>query len=197
MVVVGDFPWGETLATDILGYPDPAYGSVIWRDKAQLLGVSAFELRFRYVLLRDLGPTLSPNNAHLLLLGVSTLPLRMREHVAHAEIVARFLRTHPKVEQVFYAQDDTPDLRTGMISFILRGGVSAGEQLIQRLRLFRHVANNGDIRSLAIHPASTMERQLTPGQISASGTPPGLVRLSIGLEDATDLVADLEQALHG
>ena len=156
--------------------------------------------------LRDLGPALSPFNAFMLLTGIETLPLRMQRHCESTQKVAEHLQKHPAVEWVSYpglagdkyealAKRYTPKGAGAVFTFGLKGGYDAGVKLVSNLKLFSHLANIGDTRSLVIHPASTTHRQLTDEQKIASGAGPQVVRLSIGLEDVEDLIADLDQAL--
>jgi O-acetylhomoserine (thiol)-lyase len=156
--------------------------------------------------LRDLGPAISPFNAFLILTGVETLPLRMAKHCENALAVARHLEKHKKVAWVNYAglaknkshrlmQTICPKGAGSVFTFGLKGGYEAGVKLVSSVKLFSHLANIGDVRSLIIHPASTTHRQLTDEQRVAAGAGPDVVRLSIGLEDAPDIIADLDQGL--
>ena len=157
--------------------------------------------------LRDLGPAISPFNAFLILTGIETLSLRMQRHCDNALAVAEHLAGHPKVGWVSYAGLPGQPLSRaganaivrkgvgGVFTFGVKGGYEAGVALVSKLQLFSHVANIGDTRSLVIHPASTTHRQLTDAQKIAAGAGPDVVRLSIGLEDVADLIADLDQAL--
>jgi O-acetylhomoserine (thiol)-lyase len=156
--------------------------------------------------LRDLGPALSPFNSFLFLQGLETLGLRMERHVANARAVATFLAAHPAVEWVNYpifperpyyalAQRYTPLGPGAILTFGVRGGLAGGKRLIERLQLFSHLANVGDAKSLVIHPASTTHQQLSADEQLAAGVRPEMVRLSVGLEDADDLLWDLDQAL--
>lgn len=157
--------------------------------------------------LRDLGMAMAPQNAFLTLLGLETLSLRMKKHVENAETVAAWLETHPKVEYVTYAGLPSspwhdrakalyPRGAGALFTFALKGSYDACVRLVDAVKLFSHVANLGDSRSLIIHSASTTHRQLTPDQQAASGAVPNVVRLSIGIEDPEDLIRDLEQALE-
>ncbi len=182
--------------------PDPSYhGLNYW----EALGNenAAYAIKLRVQLLRDLGPALSPMNAFLLLQGIETLSLRMDKHVANAQRVAEWLEGRDEVEQVWYAGlPSSPWHEAGkryapkgvgaIVSFELRDGVDAGKRFVDGVELFTHLANIGDVRSLIIHPASTTHSQLTPEQQLTTGVTPGLVRLSLGLEDVDDLIADLE-----
>jgi O-acetylhomoserine (thiol)-lyase len=157
--------------------------------------------------LRDIGGCLSPFNSFLFLQGLETLSLRMERHVANAQAVAEFLEDHPKVEWVTYpgleshpdhaaAQKYLPKGPGALLGFGVQGGLDGGRRFIERLQLFSHLANVGDAKSLAIHPASTTHAQLTPEQQRSAGVTPDFIRLSIGLEDLDDILWDLEQALH-
>ena len=156
--------------------------------------------------LRDIGAALSPFNAFLILTGIETLPLRMRTHCDNALAVAEWLAAHPKVAWVSYpglpsdryyvlAKKYCPAGAGAVFTFGLRGGYEAGVKLVSNVQLFSHLANIGDTRSLIIHPASTTHRQLTDEQKVAAGAGPDVVRLSVGIEDKADIIADLEQAL--
>ena len=166
----------------------------------------AFALRFRTVPLRNLGACLSPDNAWIFLQGLETLPLRMARHAENAAAVASYLKQHPKVAWVRYpglADDPSKKLADrlltrgagGMVVFGVRGGLEAGARFIESLQLFSHLANVGDAKSLALHPASTSHSQLSEAQQRAAGLPPDLVRLSIGLENQKDILVDLAAAL--
>lgn len=157
-------------------------------------------------LLRDVGASAAPDSAWQLLQGIETLSLRVDRHVANATAVAQFLEAHPQVAQVHYAglpsspwhergTQLAPRGTGAVLSFELVGGVEAGKALVEALELFSHLANIGDVRSLVIHPASTTHAQLTPEQQLTAGVTPGLVRLSVGIEHADDLIADLSRGL--
>ena len=203
----GNFDWSAVPSRQpSLNTPDPSYHGVVWTEAAKPLGPVAFALRLRTVLLRDLGAALSPFNAFQLLQGVETLPLRMPRHCENALAVANYLGTcenvasivHPSV-QTGKALENAQRYLTGgfgsLIGFELKGGRAAGERFINALKLFYHVANIGDARSLAIHPASTTHSQLGAEEQLAAGVSQGYIRLSIGLEHIEDIIADLEQAL--
>jgi O-acetylhomoserine (thiol)-lyase len=156
--------------------------------------------------LRDIGAALSPFNAFLILTGIETLPLRMQRHCDNTQAVAEWLSRHPKVAWVSYpglagdryhslAQKYVPKGAGAVLTFGLKGGYDAGVKLVSNVVLFSHLANIGDTRSLIIHPASTTHRQLSDEQKIAAGAGPDVVRLSIGIEDVADIVADLEQGL--
>ena len=156
--------------------------------------------------MRDLGACISPFNSFLILTGIETLPLRMRRHCDNAQAVAEYLSGHPAVKWVSYAglrgdryynlaQKYCPKGAGAVFTFGLKGGYDAGVTLVKNLQLFSHLANVGDVRSLVIHPASTTHRQLTDEQKVIAGAGPDVVRLSVGIEDAADLIADLDRAL--
>jgi O-acetylhomoserine (thiol)-lyase len=158
------------------------------------------------VALRDLGPALSPQNAFYILTGIETLPLRMERHVANARAVAEFLAGHPAVAWVSYAGLPSSPYRAladrylprgagSVFTFGLRGGYEAGVKVVESVELWSHLANVGDTRSLIIHPASTTHRQLTDEQREDAGAGNDVIRLSVGIETAADLIADLDQAL--
>jgi len=197
--------WGDRFPT--LNTPDKSYHGAVWTQAVKPLGPIAFIIRMRVILLRDLGAALSPFNAFQLIQGVETLPLRMRQHCENAILTARFLRDHPKVTRVIHPSLQTGELRRradsafrggygALLGFELEGGADAGRRFIESLEMFYHVANIGDARSLAIHPATTTHSQLAPEDQLASGVSPGYVRLSIGIEHPDDIIADLSQALE-
>jgi len=199
----GSFDFGaHAEAFPGLTTPDPSYhGLNYW----EALGNenAAYAIKLRVQLLRDLGPAISPTNSFLLIQGIETLSLRMDRHVENAQRVAEWLEGRDEVDKVWYAGlASSPWYETAkryapkgvgaVVSFELRDGVEAGKRFVDGVELFTHLANIGDVRSLIIHPASTTHSQLTPEQQLSTGTTPGLVRLSLGLEDADDLIADLE-----
>ncbi len=199
----GTFDWMADDRYPALSQPRPDYDGMVL---GETFGNFAFAIACRVLGLRDLGPALSPFNAFLILTGIETLPLRMRRHCDNALDVATFLSRHPAVARVSYpglpgdpyhalAQRYCPKGAGAVFTFALKGGYDAGVALVSRLKLFSHLANVGDTRSLVIHPASTTHRQLTDDQRVAAGAGPDTVRLSVGIEDAADLVADLSQAL--
>jgi O-acetylhomoserine (thiol)-lyase len=204
----GNFDWAawpERQPT--LNTPDPRYHGAVWAEAAKPLGPIAYILKLRTTLLRDLGAALSPFNAFLFLQGLETLPLRIREHSRNALAVANYLAGHKQVTRVIHpahhtgwAADRTakylPHGQGGLVGFELAGGTDAGRAFINALKLFYHVANIGDARSLAIHPASTTHSQLTGDEQLATGVTPGYVRLSVGIEHIDDIIADLSQALE-
>ena len=203
----GNFDWeAHAKRQPGLNEPDASYHGAVWAQAAKPLGPIAYALKLRVTLLRDLGAALSPFNAFLILQGAETLPLRIREHSRNAELVADFLAGRPEVSRVIHPKHlkGEPAARTakyltrghgGLVGFELAGGADAGRRFIDGLRLFYHVANLGDARSLAIHPASTTHSQLAAEEQMASGVSPGYVRLSVGLEHPDDILADLAQAL--
>ena len=204
----GNFDWAahsERFPT--LNEPDPSYHGAVWTEAVKPLGPIAYIIRARVVLLRDMGMCMSPFNAFQFIQGLETLPLRMREHCRNAAAVALYLQRHPEVARVIYPglHEDAEQRRRaktylrgglgGLVGFELRQGREAGARFIDALKLFYHVANIGDARSLAIHPASTTHSQLSPADQLASGVTPGYVRLSVGIEHIDDIIADLDQAL--
>jgi len=189
-----------------LNQPDPSYGGAIWTEAAKPLGPIAYILKARVTLLRDLGAAMSPFNAFQFIQGLETLPLRIRAHVSNAKAVAEFLAVHPKVDRVIYPSFQRgEELRRantylhggygGLVGFELAGGIAAGRRFIDALELFYHVANIGDVRSLAIHPASTTHSQLSPDDRLRTGVTEGYVRLAVGIEHIDDILADLAHAL--
>ncbi len=203
----GNFDWAAVPERQpALNTPDPSYHGAVWTEAVKPLGPIAYILKARVTLLRDLGPALSPFNAFLLLQGLETLPLRMRAHCENATAVVQYLSHRSEVTRVIHpslltgreaewAQRYLKGGHGGLIGFELAGGLAAGRAFIDALKLFYHVANIGDSRSLAIHPASTTHSQLSPEDQLATGVSPGYVRLSIGIEHIDDIRADLEQAL--
>lgn len=199
----GKFDWSASDKFPSLSQPEPAYHGLNFHEA---LGPAAFTFHSIAVGLRDLGMTLNPQAAHYTLMGIETLSLRMEKHVANAEKLANWLEGHEHVAGVTYAGLDSSPYK-GRVSSIcpkgagalftvkLKGGYEACIKFVDSLKLFSHVANLGDARSLVIHPASTTHRQLTEDQLAAAGADPDVVRLSIGIEDADDLMADLDQAL--
>ncbi|MGC3953232.1 MAG: PLP-dependent transferase [Propionicimonas sp.] len=184
--------------------PDGAYHGVVWTDAA---GPAAFIIRARTVLLRNTGAAISPFNAWQILQGVETLHLRMERHSSNALAVARYLEQHDAVEWVNYPGLESSPYKAvadrvltgrgygGLLSFGLKAGREAGSRLVEALQLFSHLVNIGDAKSLVVHSASTTHSQLTDDELVAAGVAPEMVRLSIGIEDPEDLIADLEQAL--
>ncbi len=203
VVESGTFNWARNDKFPSLTKPEPAYHGLTFYET---FGDFAFTTKARAVALRDFGPAMAPMNAFLTITGIETLPLRMERHCANALAVARFLAGHPQVARVNYAglEDDPfhtlarkylPAGAGAVFTFEVKGGYEAGCKVVEGMRLFSHLANIGDTRSLILHPASTTHRQLTPEQQIAAGAGPDVVRLSVGLEDAADLIADLDRAL--
>jgi O-acetylhomoserine (thiol)-lyase len=203
----GNFDWEANAARfPGLNQPDPSYHGAVWTQAVKPIGPVAYIIKARVTLLRDLGAAMSPFNAFLFLQGLETLPLRMREHCRNAQAVVDFLKKQPGVTKVIYPNiGDAEALRRaqtylkggfgGLVGFELAGGQDAGRRFIDALQLFYHVANIGDARSLAIHPASTTHSQLTAEEQHSTGVSPGYVRLSVGLEHIDDILGDLTQAL--
>ncbi len=203
----GNFDWqAQPTRQPLLNTPDPSYHGAIWSEAVKPLGPIACIIRARVVLLRDLGAAISPFNAFQIIQGIETLPLRMARHCENALKVAQFLQTRADVTKIIHPSLATgPDRARadkyakgglgGLLGFELKGGAEAGKAFISALELFYHVANIGDARSLAIHPASTTHSQLSPADQAATGVSPGYVRLSIGLEHIDDILADLTQEL--
>ncbi|WP_075982790.1 O-acetylhomoserine aminocarboxypropyltransferase/cysteine synthase family protein [Bacillus massilinigeriensis] len=184
--------------------PDPSYHDIVY---SEALGAAAYIVKARVQLLRDLGPSLSPQNAFQFTLGLETLHVRMKEHVANTKKVVEYLENHPAVTWVLYpGLENSPDkalvdkyLPKGagsVVVFGIAGGREAGAKFINNLELWAHVANVGDAKSLVIHPASTTHQQLDAEGLAAAGVPEDLIRLSIGIENAEDLIEDLEQAIE-
>jgi O-acetylhomoserine (thiol)-lyase len=203
----GRFDWKRHAARfPMLNTPDPSYHGAVWTQAAEPLGPVAYIVKARVTLQRDFGAPMSPFNAFQFIQGLETLPLRMREHCANAEAVADYLADHPAVSRVVYpahhggvaggrARAYLTGGFGGLVGFELHGGSNAGRHFIDALQLFYHVANIGDARSLAIHPASTTHSQLSATEQMASGVTPAYVRLSVGIEHIDDILADLDQAL--
>jgi O-acetylhomoserine (thiol)-lyase len=199
----GTFDWSKSGNYPTLSQPRPEYGGLVLHET---FGNIAFAIAARVLGLRDLGPAISPFNAFMILTGIETLPLRMQRHCDNALAVAQWLKNHPEVDWVNYAglEDDpnhalqqrySPKGAGAVFTFGIKGGYEAGKHFVEGLQLFSHLANIGDTRSLVIHPASTTHRQLTEEQQIAAGAAPDVVRLSIGIEDPADIIADLDQAL--
>ncbi len=203
----GTFDWESAGPRQpALNTPDDSYHGAIWTEAVKPLGPIAYILRARVILLRDLGSAISPQNAFHFIQGLETLPLRMREHSKNAAAVADYLCKHKKVARVIHPNNQSGEEKRraqqylngrygGLVGFEIIGGKEAGQRFIEALNLFYHVANIGDARSLAIHPASTTHSQLTPEDKIATGVSEDYVRLSIGIEHIDDIIADLEQAL--
>jgi len=204
IVDCGTFDWLQSKRRyPTLQDPNPSYNGM---RLGETFGNFAFAIACRVMGLRDLGPAISPFNAYLVLTGIETLPLRMARHCENALAVAQHLMRHPKVAWVNYAGLETspnhavqmriaPKGAGAVFTFGVKGGYQAGVKIVSSVQLFSHLANIGDTRSLIIHPASTTHRQLTDEQRAAAGAGNDVVRLSIGLEDVADIIADLDQAL--
>ena len=203
----GNFDWeSHPERQPKLNKPDPNYDGVIWTEAVKALGPIAYILKARTTLLRDMGAAMSPFNAFMFIQGLETLHLRMREHSANGQKVAEYLQNHQLVERVAY-----PGISTGLNKeradkylsggcgglqgFEIKGGIEAGKKFINNLEMLYHVANIGDSRSLAIHPASTTHSQLNETELTSAGVSAGYIRLSIGLEHIDDIIADIDQAL--
>mgnify|MGYP001426793202 FL=1 len=203
----GNFDWaGAGDRQPALNTPDPSYHGAVFSVAAEPLGPIAFILKARTTVLRDMGGAMSPFNAFLFIQGLETLPLRIREHCKNAQAVSEFLNQHDKVTKVIHpslmegeykkrADDYLNGGYGGLVGFELAGGIEAGKNFINSLKLLYHVANIGDARSLAIHPASTTHSQLSEEEQLASGVTPGYVRLSVGIEHIDDIKGDISQAL--
>jgi O-acetylhomoserine (thiol)-lyase len=202
VVESGRFDW-HTDKFPLFGQPVPSYGGLQWSGN---FGEYAFLTRLRAEQLRDIGPTLAPHSAFLLAQGVETLPYRIQAHVDNARVVAEWLDADPRIEKVFWAglpehphHDRAlkylPKGPGSVFSFVVKGGRAAGQTFIESVDLASHLANIGDAKTLVIHPASTTHAQLTEQQLIDGGVLPGVVRISVGIEDADDIVYDLDQAL--
>ncbi|MDE1173919.1 MAG: O-acetylhomoserine aminocarboxypropyltransferase [Parvibaculaceae bacterium] len=199
----GKFDWSAGGKFPLLTEPNPSYNGLKIHET---FGNIALAIAVRVLGLRDLGPAISPFNAFLILTGIETLPLRMQRHSDNALAVAKYLKSHPAVDWVSYAglesdpyhalqQKYAPKGAGAVLTFGVKGGYEAGTKLANSVKLFSLLANVGDTRSLIIHPSSTTHRQLTPEQQIAAGAGPDVVRLSVGIEEASDIIADLDQAL--
>lgn len=199
----GNFDWPASGKFPMFTEPDPSYGGVVW---SQAVNNAAYVIRCRTILLRDMGACISPFNSFQIIQGLETLHLRMERHCSNAMAVANHLERHDKVNWVVYPGlpgHPTHELAKkyldngfgALVGFGIKGGLEAGKKFINNLQLFSHLANIGDAKSLAIHPASTTHSQLTPEEQAAAGAPIDFVRLSIGLEHIDDILADLDQAL--
>ena len=205
IVDAGTFNWSRDDRYPMLSKPRPEYHGIVMHET---FGNFAFAVACRALALRDIGPCISPFNSFLILTGIETLPLRIQRHCDNTLAVAQWLKEHPKVAWVSYpglpgdkyhvlAKKYLPKGAGSVFTFGLKGGYEAGVKLVSSVRLFSHLANIGDTRSLIIHPASTTHRQLTDEQKVAAGAGPDVVRLSIGIEDKDDIIADLEEGLAG
>jgi O-acetylhomoserine (thiol)-lyase len=203
----GNFDWEKHAARfPMLNTPDPSYHGAVWTQAAKPLGPIAYYLKARVTLLRDIGAAMSPFNAFMFLQGLETLPLRMRQQCGNAQSVALYLGKHPKVSKVIYPSTQTGEqkkradtyLKGGLgalLGFELKGGRDAGRKFIDSLKMLYHVANIGDARSLAIHPASTTHSQLSADEQLMTGVTEGYLRLSLGIEHIDDIIEDIDQAL--
>ena len=199
----GTFDWSKSGNYPMLSEPRPEYGGIVLHET---FGNFAFAIACRVLGLRDFGPSISPFNAFMILTGLETLPLRMARHCENTLTVAAWLSRHPKVDWVSYPglpsdpnhalmKKYSPDGAGAVFTFGLKGGYDAGVKVVEGVELFSHLANIGDTKSLIIHPASTTHRQLSDEQKIAAGAGPDVVRLSVGIEDVNDIIADLDQAL--
>jgi O-acetylhomoserine (thiol)-lyase len=199
----GNFQWTGNPRFPNFNTPDPSYHDLVYAT----LGAPAFILKARVQTLRDVGASQSPFNSWLFIQGLETLSLRLDRHVYNAQRVAEFLQRHPKVSWVLYpgltdhpdyarAQKYLPKGPGAILGFGIQGGLAAGKRFIDSLKLFSHLANVGDAKSLAIHPASTTHSQLSAEEQVSAGVSPDFVRLSIGIEDIDDILWDLDQALN-
>ena len=203
----GNFDWAAHPSRQpALNTPDPSYHGAVWTEAVKPLGPIAYAIKARVTLLRDVGAALSPFNAFLTIQGLETLPLRMARHCENAQAVADFLGSRREVTRVIHpsmqkgvqrerAQRYLKGGLGGLVGFELAGGKEAGRRFIDALELHYHVANIGDARSLAIHPASTTHSQLTPEEQEATGVSDGYVRLSVGIEHIDDIITDIERGL--
>lgn len=199
----GKFDWSASGKFPSLSQPEPAYHGLNFHGA---LGAMAFTFHSIAIGLRDLGMTMNPQGAHYTLMGIETLALRMQRHVENAKVVAEWLEQDNRIETVTYAglhsspyrtraEKITPKGAGALFTIAVKGGYEACVKFVDNLQLLSHVANLGDTRSLVIHPASTTHRQLSPEQQVAAGAGPNIVRLSIGIEDVKDIIADIDQAL--
>jgi O-acetylhomoserine (thiol)-lyase len=203
----GNFDWEKHADRfPMLNTPDPSYHGAVWTQAVKPLGPIAYIIKARVTLLRDIGAAMSPFNAFMFIQGLETVVLRMRQHCSNAIAVAEHLAKHPKVSKVIF-----PGLMTGeqkrradayltggygaLVGIELKGGNEAGRKFIDNLKLLYHVANIGDVRSLAIHPATTTHSQLSPEEQQQTGVSDGYVRLSIGIEHPDDIISDIDHAL--
>ena len=203
----GNFDWEKhSDRFPMLNTPDPSYHGAVWTQAVKPLGPIAYILKARVTLLRDIGAAMSPFNAFMFIQGLETLPLRMRQHCGNAIAVADHLSRHPKITKVIFPTKMEGEARRradaylkggygGLLGFELKGGRDAGRKFIDALKMFYHVANIGDARSLAIHPATTTHSQLAAEEQLKTGVTEGYVRLSIGIEHIDDIIADLDGAL--
>ncbi|AUG52974.1 O-acetylhomoserine aminocarboxypropyltransferase [Thalassospira marina] len=203
----GRFDWEKHADRfPLLTQPDPSYHGAVWTEAVKPIGPVAYAIKLRCTLLRDVGAAASPLSSFQIIQGMETLPLRMERHCENANKVAAFLNDHPKVAKVIHPSLQEGETRRradaylkggfgSLMGFELKEGRAAGEKFINSLKLFYHVANIGDTRSLAIHPATTTHSQLSESELAASGVSESYIRLSIGIEHIDDILADLKQAL--
>jgi O-acetylhomoserine (thiol)-lyase len=203
----GNFDWEKHADRfPMLNTPDPSYHGAVWTQAVKPLGPIAYILKARVTLLRDVGAAPSPFNCFMHIQGLETVVLRMRQHCSNAAAVAQHLSKQSKITNVIYpglmkgetkrrADTYLKGGHGGLVGFELKGGLDAGRKFIDSLEMFYHVANIGDARSLAIHPASTTHSQLMPEEQAQTGVTDGYVRLSIGIEHIDDIIADIDQAL--
>ena len=206
----GNFDWtADPKRQPLFNEPDASYGGAIWgKVVPELTGANvSFAVRARVTLLRDLGSALSPDNAFGIIQGLETVALRMKQHCSNASKVVDYLKKNKEVTRVIYPTEHEGKIADrakkylnegngGLVGIELKGGIEAGKRFIESLKMFYHVANIGDARSLAIHPATTTHSQLTEKELLASGVTPGYVRLCIGIEHIDDIIEDLDQALN-
>jgi O-acetylhomoserine (thiol)-lyase len=207
MIDGGNFDWEKHAARfPMLNQPDPSYHGAVWTQAVKPLGPIAYIIKARVTLLRDIGAAMSPLNAFQFIQGLETLPLRMRAHCENAIKVADHVKKHPKVTRTFFPGHMEGEAKRraetylqrgygALVGFEIKGGMAAGQRFIDALKLLYHVANIGDARSLAIHPASTTHSQLSPEEQAKTGVTENYVRLSIGIEHPDDIIADIDQAL--
>ena len=203
----GNFDWAREKARfPMLNEPDPSYHGAVWTEAVKPLGPIAYILKARVTLLRDIGAAMSPFNAFQFIQGIETLPLRIKRHAENTQAVADHLAKHRAIAKVIHPAYQQGEARRradaylkggygGLVGFELKGGLAAGRAFIDALELFYHVANIGDARSLAIHPASTTHSQLSPEDRLRTGVTDNYVRLAVGLEHIEDIIADIDQAL--
>ncbi len=203
----GNFDWEKHADRfPMLNQPDPSYHGAVWTQAVKPLGPIAYIIKARVTLLRDIGAAMSPFNAFMFIQGLETVALRMRQHCENATKVANYLKEHPKVTNVIFPGLQAGETKRradaylkggygGLVGFELKGGTAAGRKFIEALKMFYHVANIGDARSLAIHPATTTHSQLSPEEQAKTGVTDSYVRLSVGIEHIDDIIADLDQAL--
>ncbi len=203
----GHFDWEKHAERfPMLNTPDPSYHGAVWTEAVKPIGPVAYIIKARVTLLRDVGAAMSPFNAFMFVQGLETLTLRMKQHCSNAIKVSEYLSKHPKISHVFFPGLQDGELRRradtylkdgygALVGFEIKGGSEAGSKFIDSLNMFYHVANIGDVRSLAIHPATTTHSQLSAEDQLKAGVTEGYVRLAIGIEHPDDIIADLEQAL--